>query len=68
MNVDRAAELARDLPVRASVVTLGAAGALVVADEVTHVPAPDVVPVDTTAARRFRSAGRSPTRSWEEVR
>ena len=46
-----AAELARTLPATAVVVTLGAEGALVVADgEATHVAAPVVDPVDTTAA------------------
>ncbi len=46
-----AVALARGLPVKASVVTLGAAGAMVVTpDDATHVPAPAVVPVDTTAA------------------
>jgi ribokinase len=46
-----AAELARRLPAPVVVVTLGAAGALVVTDdEVEHVPAPVVDPVDTTAA------------------
>jgi len=47
----RAVGLARDLPCDAVVVTLGAEGALVVDnDTVEHVPAPVVVPVDTTAA------------------
>jgi len=47
----RAVGLARELPCRAVVVTLGADGALVVDHEtVEHVPAPRVVPVDTTAA------------------
>ncbi len=46
-----AADLARRLPAPAVIVTLGADGALVVtADESTHVPAPRVDPVDTTAA------------------
>ena len=46
-----AARLAPTLPCRAVVVTLGAAGALVVeGTESTHVPAPIVEPVDTTAA------------------
>lgn len=50
VDADVAAELARGLG-PAVVVTLGAAGALVVAEgETTHVPAPVVVPVDTTAA------------------
>lgn len=51
--VDRAVatELAGRLPTRSVIVTLGADGALVIADGVaTHVPAPVVVPVDTTAA------------------
>ena len=46
-----AAVLAAQLPVPAVVVTLGAAGALVVeGDRVEHVPAPPVMPIDTTAA------------------
>ena len=51
--VDRAtaAELAPRLPSPSVIVTLGAEGALVVLDgEATHVPAPVVRPVDTTAA------------------
>ena len=51
--VDRviAAELATRLPSSSVIVTLGAEGALVVLDgEATHVPAPVVRPVDTTAA------------------
>ena len=51
--VDRAtaAELAIRLPSPSVIVTLGAEGALVVLDgEATHVPAPVVRPVDTTAA------------------
>ena len=51
--VDRviAAELATRLPTSSVIVTLGAEGALVVLDgEATHVPAPVVRPVDTTAA------------------
>lgn len=48
---DLAAALASDLPCRAVIVTLGADGALVIADgQQTHVPAPIVTPVDTTAA------------------
>jgi len=47
----RAVSLARGLPCRAVVVTLGADGALVIDDQtIEHVPAPKVVPVDTTAA------------------
>lgn len=46
-----AADLARTLPGRAVVVTLGADGALVIEDgQTTHVAAPVVTPVDTTAA------------------
>ena len=46
-----AVALARGLPVAAAVVTLGAAGAMVVTPtDATHVPAPAVLPVDTTAA------------------
>ncbi len=45
-----AAELARNLPAERVVVTLGADGALVVGNDVVHVPAPVVRPVDTTAA------------------
>ncbi len=46
-----ATRLARQLPCASVIVTLGAAGALVISggDEV-HVPAPQVRPVDTTAA------------------
>lgn len=50
VDSDSAVDLARALPVPAVVVTLGAEGALVVDGDVTHVPAPGVVPVDTTAA------------------
>ncbi|MEM9520846.1 MAG: ribokinase [Actinomycetota bacterium] len=51
VDLEIATELAAQLPSRAVVVTLGAEGALVVADGVTtHVPAPVVTPVDTTAA------------------
>jgi len=47
----RAVSLARGLPCSAVVVTLGADGALVIDDQtIEHVPAPKVVPVDTTAA------------------
>ena len=46
-----ASELATRLPNSSVIVTLGAEGALVVLDgEATHVPAPAVSPVDTTAA------------------
>lgn len=46
-----AADLARSLPVRAAVVTLGADGALVVAgDDAVHLAAPEVRSVDSTAA------------------
>ena len=51
VDPDTAVALARGLPVAAVVVTLGAAGAMVVTPaEATHVPAPAVAPVDTTAA------------------
>ncbi len=51
VDPETAVALARGLPVAAAVVTLGAAGAMVVTPaEATHVPAPAVVPVDTTAA------------------
>lgn len=51
VDADNAAELARGLPAPVVVVTLGADGALVVTDhDLTHVPAPKVHPVDTTAA------------------
>jgi len=51
VDADIARDLASSLPCKAVVVTLGAQGALVVVDgEVTHVPAPVVTPVDTTAA------------------
>ena len=51
VDVETAVGLARSLAVPAVVVTLGPGGALVVtADEATHVHAPVVTPVDTTAA------------------
>lgn len=51
VDPETAVALARGLPVTASVVTLGAAGAMVVTPhDATHVPAPTVTPVDTTAA------------------
>ncbi len=51
VDPETAVALARGLPVAAAVVTLGAAGAMVVTPtDATHVPAPTVVPVDTTAA------------------
>ena len=51
VDPDTAVALARGLPVAAAVVTLGAAGAMVVTPaDATHVPAPAVEPVDTTAA------------------
>ncbi len=51
VDPDTAVALARGLPVTAAVVTLGAAGAMVVTPaDATHVPAPEVKPVDTTAA------------------
>lgn len=51
VDVSTAAQLAARLPCAAVVVTLGASGALVVVgDEVAHVHAPSVEPVDTTAA------------------
>ena len=51
VDPDTAVALARGLPVAAAVVTLGADGAMVVTPtDATHVPAPAVVPVDTTAA------------------
>ena len=51
VDPDTAVALARGLPVAAVVVTLGADGAMVVTpSEATHVPAPTVAPVDTTAA------------------
>lgn len=50
-DVATAAEMATSLPTDAVVVTLGADGALVVENgRATHVPAPKVDPVDTTAA------------------
>lgn len=45
-----AATLSRSLPCRRVVVTLGSDGALVVDSDVTHVPAPMIAAVDTTAA------------------
>ena len=51
VDPDTAVALARGLPVGAVIVTLGATGAMVVTPtDATHVPAPAVVPVDTTAA------------------
>ena len=51
VDPDTAVALARGLPVAAAVVTLGVAGAMVVTPaDATHVPAPTVEPVDTTAA------------------
>ena len=51
VDPETAVALARGLPVAAAVVTLGAAGAMVVTPtDVAHVPAPAVEPVDTTAA------------------
>ena len=51
VDAEIAAALAPLLPSRAVVVTLGAEGALVIEEgTVTHVPAPSVTPVDTTAA------------------
>ncbi len=51
VDVATAAELATRLPVPTAVVTLGALGALAVSEgNVTHVEAPEVTPVDTTAA------------------
>jgi len=51
VDPETALALARGLPVAAAVVTLGAAGATVVTPaDATHVPAPAVAPVDTTAA------------------
>lgn len=51
VDAGTAVALARGLPVASVVVTLGAAGAMVVTGaEAVHVPAPRVTPVDTTAA------------------
>ena len=51
VDPETAVALARGLPVAAVVVTLGASGAMVVTpSNATHVPAPAVVAVDTTAA------------------
>lgn len=51
VDAEIAATLAPRLPSRAVVVTLGAEGALVIENgTATHVPAPVVTPVDTTAA------------------
>ncbi|MCY4422038.1 MAG: ribokinase [Acidimicrobiaceae bacterium] len=51
VDPDTAVALARGLPVASVVVTLGAGGAMVVTGgKATHVPAPRVEPVDTTAA------------------
>ncbi len=58
IDVGTAAELARGLAAASVVVTLGADGALVVArDQVVHVPAPKVTPLDTTAAGDAFCAG-----------
>ncbi|MDE0655756.1 MAG: ribokinase [Acidimicrobiaceae bacterium] len=51
VDPETAVALARGLPIASVVVTLGAAGAMVVTPtDTTHVPAPAVTPVDTTAA------------------
>lgn len=51
VDAEVAVDLARRLPCAAVVVTLGAGGALVVAgDDHVVVPAPQITPVDTTAA------------------
>ena len=51
VDPETAVALARGLPIASVVVTLGAAGAMVVTPtDATHVPAPAVTPVDTTAA------------------
>ncbi|MYA86582.1 MAG: ribokinase [Acidimicrobiaceae bacterium] len=51
VDPETAVALARGLPIAAAVVTLGAAGAIVVTPtDATHLPAPAVMPVDTTAA------------------
>tara|TARA_B100000749_G_scaffold86663_1_gene65855 strand:+ start:151 stop:1074 length:924 start_codon:yes stop_codon:yes gene_type:complete len=50
-DVDEVVELARSLPVATVVVTMGAAGALLVTpDDYLVVPAPTIHPVDTTGA------------------
>ncbi|MEM8849726.1 MAG: PfkB family carbohydrate kinase [Pseudomonadota bacterium] len=56
VDLATAADLAGRLPSRSVIVTLGADGALVVLDgDATHVPAPVVTPVDTTAAGILRA-------------
>ena len=51
VDLQTAAGLAERLPVPSSVITLGAEGALVVAGgETTHIPAPEITAIDTTAA------------------
>lgn len=51
VDAENAVELAKRLAVPAVVVTLGAQGALAIVDDnVTHIEAPQVTPVDTTAA------------------
>ncbi len=57
-RLDDVEAAAKSLPIETVVVTLGARGALVVAGEGTsHIPAPAITPVDTTAAGdAFRSA------------
>lgn len=57
-DLDEAAEYARRIGCPVVVVTLGARGALVVTDgSATHVPAPVIDPVDTTAAGDAFCAG-----------
>ena len=58
VDTETSVSLARGLSARAVVVTLGASGAMVVtSEEATHVPAPAVTPVDTTAAGDAFCAG-----------
>ena len=58
VDTETSVSLARGLPARAVVVTLGADGAMVVTHAgATHVPAPAVTPVDTTAAGDAFCAG-----------
>ena len=50
-SVDKAISAAQTLPCASVVVTLGANGAVVIANnDVMHVPAPVVAPIDTTGA------------------
>ncbi|MBG01645.1 MAG: ribokinase [Acidimicrobiaceae bacterium] len=50
-NLDSIVEMVQTFPCSSTIVTLGEQGAVVVAsNEAVHIPAPDITPVDTTAA------------------